>query len=129
MKTPLTVVLSMAVGAALGAAAVQGLHAQATPKAYLVTESEVLDATAVAAYFPQVREAARAAGGRVDFIGPSEKITAIVGDAPKRIAISEWESVEKVRAWFNSAERKALTPEREKAQKITRQFIIEPRMN
>jgi uncharacterized protein (DUF1330 family) len=126
MKTLFSVAVSMAVGAALGGAAVQGLHAQATQKAYLVTESEVLDATALAEYLPQVREAARAAGGRLEFIGPSEKITAIVGDAPKRIAITEWDSAEKVRAWFNSAERKALTSQREKAQKITRQFIIEP---
>ena len=31
--------LSMLAGVALGAAAVQGLHAQAKPKAYLITES------------------------------------------------------------------------------------------
>jgi hypothetical protein len=37
MKTRYTVVLSMIAGAAVGAAAIQGLHAQAKPKAYLVT--------------------------------------------------------------------------------------------
>jgi hypothetical protein len=35
------IVLALVAGVALGAAAVQGLHAQAKPKAYLVTESEV----------------------------------------------------------------------------------------
>jgi uncharacterized protein (DUF1330 family) len=48
-----------------------------------------------------------------------------VGEPPKRFGVSEWESVEKAQAWYNSAERKALTPLREKAFKITRQFIVE----
>ena len=47
------IVLAAVVGAALGAAAVQGLHAQAKPKAYIVTETEVIDASALAAYVPQ----------------------------------------------------------------------------
>jgi hypothetical protein len=36
----------MIAGAAFGGAAVQSLHAQAKPKAYAVTEAEVLDAAA-----------------------------------------------------------------------------------
>jgi uncharacterized protein (DUF1330 family) len=125
MNTRSKIVLALFAGVALGAAAVHGLHAQAHPKAYLITETEVLDAAALAAYFSQVTEAAKAAGGRINFIPAGGKVTAIVGDAPKRVGVSEWESVEKVKAWFNSAERKALTPQREKAQKITRQFIVE----
>src|SRR5438105_4752868 len=35
--------LALVVGAAVGAAAVQGLHAQAKPKAYQVTELEIID--------------------------------------------------------------------------------------
>jgi hypothetical protein len=38
MKTRYTVALSMLSGIAIGAVAIQGLHAQATPKAYTVTE-------------------------------------------------------------------------------------------
>jgi uncharacterized protein (DUF1330 family) len=49
----------------------------------------------------------------------------LVGEPPKRFGVSEWESVEKAQAWYNSAERKALTPQREKAFKVTRQFIVE----
>ena len=44
MNTKFKFALAVVAGVALGAAAVQGLHAQAKPKAYLVTESEVLDA-------------------------------------------------------------------------------------
>jgi hypothetical protein len=40
MKTRYTVALSMIAGAALCGAAIQGLHAQAKPKAYSVSELE-----------------------------------------------------------------------------------------
>ena len=50
MKTRYTVVLSMIAGAALGGAAIQGLHAQAKPKAYIVTEFEAIDAEAAKAF-------------------------------------------------------------------------------
>ena len=43
MHTRSKIVLALVAGVALGAAAVHGLHAQAKPKAYLVTESEILD--------------------------------------------------------------------------------------
>ena len=55
--------LAVVAGASLGAAAVQGLHAQVKPKAYIVTETEVIDAAALAAYVPQAQAAVRAAGG------------------------------------------------------------------
>jgi uncharacterized protein (DUF1330 family) len=125
VNTKSKIVIAAVAGAALGAAAVEGLHAQAKPKAYLITESQLLDPAAVAEYLPKVREAAKLAGGRIEFIGPTEQITPVVGDAPKRIGISEWDSLEKAEAWLNSAERKALAPQRDKAQKITRQFIVE----
>ena len=125
MKTRYTVVLSMIAGAAVGAAAIQGLHAQAKPKAYIVTESEVLDAAALAAYVPQAQAAARAAGGRPGVVPAGGKIVALVGTPPKRFGVSEWESLEKAQAYYSSAERKALDPQREKSQKVVRQFIVE----
>jgi uncharacterized protein (DUF1330 family) len=125
MNTKYKMVLAAVTGAALGAAAVQGLHAQAKPKAYLVTETEVLDRAALGTYVQQVRDAAKVAGGNLDFVPPGENIVALVGDAPKRVGVSEWESMEKAKTWFNSAERKALAPQREKAQKITRQYLVE----
>jgi uncharacterized protein (DUF1330 family) len=120
MNAKYKIALGVVAGAALGAAAVQGLHAQVKPKAYLVTESEVLDAAALAAYTPQAQAAVKAAGG-VPGIVASGKVIALVGEPPKRFGVSEWESVEKAQAWYNSAERKALTPQREKAFKVTRQ--------
>jgi Domain of unknown function (DUF1330) len=64
MKTRYTVALSMIAGIAIGAVAVQGLHAQAKPKAYLVTESEIVDQAAFDSYVPGVTSAMPPAGGR-----------------------------------------------------------------
>ena len=125
MNTNYKIALAVVAGAALGAAAVQGLHAQVKPKAYLVTESEVIDAAALAAYVPQAQAAARAAGGRPGIVPAGGKIVALVGEPPKRFGVSEWESLEKAQAYYNSAERKALTPQRGKALKVIRQFLVE----
>src|SRR5215471_9623698 len=64
MKTRYTVALSMLAGVALGAAAIQGLHAQATPKALLVTESEIVDRAKVPPYSSALTPAMQAAGGQ-----------------------------------------------------------------
>jgi uncharacterized protein (DUF1330 family) len=125
MKTKYTVALSMLAGVAIGVVAVQGLQAQGKPKAYIVTESEVLDAPALAAYVPQAQAAARAAGGRPGVVPAGGKVVGLIGEPPKRFGVSEWESLEKAQAYYNSPERKALDAQRNKAQKVTRQFIVE----
>jgi uncharacterized protein (DUF1330 family) len=102
---------------------VQGLHAQAKPKAYIVSESQVLDAAAAAAYSPVIQAAQKAAGGRS--FRTTGKIVATVGTAPQRVGISEWDSLEQAQAWFNSAARKNLEPQRDKAIKIVRQYVVE----
>src|SRR5262245_60425528 len=124
MKTRFTVALSMLAGVALGAATIQGLHAQAKPKAFIITESEVLDAGALAAYIPKLRDVQKAHGARL-VVPAGGKVVASVGEPPKRVGVTEYESVEKAQAYLTSDGRKALAPEREKAVKITRQFIIE----
>ena len=80
MKTRYTVALSMLAGIAIGAVAIQSLHAQAKPKAYVISETEVLDAAALAAYSPLIRAATDAAGGR-RLSPPGGKIVAFVGGA------------------------------------------------
>ena len=124
MNTKYKTVVAVVAGAALGAAAVQGLHAQAKPKAYIVTESEVLDAAALAAYRPKVVAAIQAAGGR-RLAPATDKVVAFVGQAPKRIGITEWDTLEKAQAYRNSAAFKNLAPERDKAVKTVRSFAVE----
>ena len=127
MHTKSKIVLALVAGVALGAAAVQGLHAQAKPKAFLVTESEVLDRAAVPPYGSALSPAMQTAGGHWlgDGAGPTEKITAVLGDPPKRFGVTEFESIDKAQAWLKSSDREAIAPQRNKAIKIVRQFIFE----
>jgi uncharacterized protein (DUF1330 family) len=114
----------MIAGAALGGAAIQGLHAQAKPKAYTVSEIETLDAAAQAAYVPQILGAIKVAGGH-SFNTAGGKTAAIVGEAPKRVAINEWDSLEQAQAFYNSKAWKDLAPQRDKAQKLIRAYAVE----
>jgi uncharacterized protein (DUF1330 family) len=123
MNTNYKVAIALIAGVAIGGAAIQGLHAQAKPKAYIVSESEILDTAAAAAYSPLLEAARKTAGGRS--FRTTGKIVATVGTAPKRVNISEWDSLEQAQAWSNSAARKNLEPQREKAIKIIRQYIVE----
>jgi uncharacterized protein (DUF1330 family) len=123
MNSTSRIALAVLVGAGLGAAAVQGLHAQAKPKAYIVTESEITDAAAAAAYGPVNQAAQAAAGGRS--FRTTGKVTAVVGTAPQRVGLSEWNNIDQVQAWLNSDARKKLEPERAKAIKIIRQYVVE----
>ena len=125
MDTRYKFLLGVVAGALAGGVAVHGLHAQSKPKAYLITESEVLDAAALAAYAPVTIAVQRAAGGRPGIVPANGRVIPLVGEAPRRISVSEWDSLEQLQAWYNSPERKALTPQREKAFKTVRQFMVE----
>jgi uncharacterized protein (DUF1330 family) len=124
MKTPYTVVLSMIAGAALGGAAIQGLHAQAKPKAYQVTELEVIDRAAWQEFVKAVRATQQAASGR-NLRTAMGKVVAYVGDPPKHVGITEFESLDQAVAYRNSQAFKDLDPLRNKAIKIVRQFTVE----
>jgi uncharacterized protein (DUF1330 family) len=125
MSRYITVGIAMLAGAAFGAAAVQGLHAQAKPKAYLVTELQVLDAAATAAYGPKVQATQKAAGGRV-INTAGGRVTSLEGaPPPQRVAITEWDSLEQAQAWNSSPARKSLLPERDKAEKLIRAYVVE----
>jgi uncharacterized protein (DUF1330 family) len=125
MNTTFKIAIAVVAGAALGAAAVQGLHAQTKPKAYLITEIEVLDAAAADAYGALIRPAQAAAGAHV-FRTAGGKVVSFEGATPpKRVAIAEWDSMDQVQAYYDSAARKNLLPQRDKAEKITRAYAVE----
>src|SRR5262245_6744132 len=123
MNSKFSIALAVVAGAVVGGAVVQGLHAQVKPKAYLVTESEIIDAAAAASYGPRNQAAQKAAGGTS--FRTTGKVTAIVGTAPKRVGLSEWSNTDAVQAWLASERRNELNAERAKAIKIIRQFIVE----
>lgn len=105
MSQYLGVGLGMVTGIAIGAAAVTGLHAQAKAPVYTVTEIDVTNVDAyVKEYVPVVQPIIKKGGGKL--LAASLKVTALEGTAPKRVAISVWESLEKAQALYNSAEYK-----------------------
>jgi uncharacterized protein (DUF1330 family) len=124
MKTQYTVTLAMLAGFGLGAVAVQGLHAQASPSVYQVTEIDVMNQEAyVRDYVPRAQAAIKAAGGR--FLAAGGKVSTIEGEPPKaRVAIIAWESLDKAQAYRNSAVFKELLPIRDKLAKF-RAFTVE----
>jgi uncharacterized protein (DUF1330 family) len=102
MKTHAIVALSAATGIAIGAAAVQTLHAQAKPPGYIVAEIEVSNIEAYTKEFLPKAGAALAAGG-VHFLARGGKNESIEGaPPPKRVIISQFESLEKAVATYTS---------------------------
>ena len=114
MKTRYTVALSMVAGAALGGAAIQGLHAQAKPPVYYVAEIDVTNPDAYAKeYAPKAQALIKAAGGKILAVGGAAaaggaKVTGFDGEPPKRAVIQVWDSMDKIQAWRNNPEYKAL---------------------
>jgi len=125
MRMYLTVAASMAVGIVVGGIAVQSLHAQGK-KAYTVTENQVIDAKLAAEFAGRVTTAQAAAGGRNLNTGGG-KVVALEGAAPERVAITEWESLEKAEAFFKSKTWADMTPDRNKAVKTIRRYAVEQR--
>src|SRR5213595_3020808 len=124
MKTHYSVTLAMLAGFGLGAVAVEGLHAQAKPPVYQVVEIEPSNMEAyVKDYAPKAQAAIRAAGGK--FLAAGGKTTTIEGDPPKtRVVIQQWDSVENIQAYRNSAAWKELQPLRDGLAKF-RSFTVE----
>jgi uncharacterized protein (DUF1330 family) len=103
MKARHIVVLSVLAGAAVGAAAVQALHAQATPLSYVVAEIDVANLEPFdKEYVPPAAKAITDGGGK--YIVRGGETAAFYGEPPKpRIAIMTFESMEKAKAAFNSS--------------------------
>ena len=124
MNTKSKIVIAAVAGAALGATAIQGLHAQAKLKAYSVGEVEVTGALPPD-YLPTVRKAIEAAHGHT-LRTLNGRVVSIEGaPAPKNTAIVEWDSVDDAVAFYKSKAWSDLAPQREKAQKTIRRYIVE----
>ena len=107
MKTNYKIAIALVAGATIGGAAIQGLHAQAKPPVYTVSE---IDVTNVAAYekefAPMAQASIRKSGGKI--LAGSQKVTSLEGTPPKsRVTIQVWDSLEQAQAWRNSADYKA----------------------
>jgi uncharacterized protein (DUF1330 family) len=106
MKTKYTVALSMLAGAMLGAAAIQGLHAQTKPPIYYVAEIDTANLDAYTKdYAPLAQASIKAAGGRILAGGQAK---AVEGEPPKaaRVVIQVWDNEEQIQKWRSSADYK-----------------------
>src|SRR5207237_9624866 len=80
------------------------LHAQAKPPVFYVSEIDVHNVDAyMKEYAPKARALIQSHGGK--FLATSNSPHAIEGAPPKsRVVIQQWDSMEKIQAWRNSAE-------------------------
>jgi uncharacterized protein (DUF1330 family) len=98
----ITVGLAMIASAALGAAVVQTLHAQAKPPAYNVAEITIKDQDGYnKEYLPLITKALTDAGGK--FIVRGGKTISYEGAAPApRVVVVQFENLDKLQALYNS---------------------------
>jgi len=120
MKMGYAIAVSSLAGLAIGAAAVQVLHAQAKPPVYAIALNQLTDPEGYAKdYLPKGRAAILAHGGVYVAAG---KGTVITGDVPHdRVTVLKFESLDAVKAWFNSADYQAAN---EIGQKYARYNIV-----
>ena len=104
MKTNYKVAIALVAGAAIGGAAIQGLHAQAKPPVYTVVEFNVTDADAYTKEFvPLMRANIQKLGGKV--AGANKNVITLEGAPQKsRVVIQLWDSMEQLQAYRDSAE-------------------------
>ena len=113
MKARYTVLAALA-GFGIGAVTIDQLHAQAKPPVFYVAEIDMKNAEAYQKeYAPKAQALIRKMGGKT--LAAGQNITPIEGAPPKsRVAIQQWESIEKIKAWRESAEWKDLRKTGEK---------------
>jgi uncharacterized protein (DUF1330 family) len=121
--------IALLAGVAIGATVFQGLHAQGTkPKAYTVSELEIVDPSAQATYLPAARKAIEAAHGHV-LRTTAGRVFPIEGvAAPKSVALVEWDSLDDAVAFYKSKPWTELAPQRDKATRVIRRYIVEAEM-
>ena len=104
VKSNYKLLIAMLGGVDLGAAAVLGLHAQAKPPAYVISEIDVTDKDAYAKqYIPLAVKALKESGQKQ--LAAGGRTAAISGEPPKsRIVLSVFENMEKAQAAYTSPE-------------------------
>jgi len=114
MKRHIATGLTLVAGIAIGATAIQGLHAQAKPPTYVVVAiRKINDAAAYkAGVLDKAAPVIAAAGGH--FAIRTDKITSFDGTPPQRFVLIAFDSPEKAQAWHDSAAQKDIDAVREK---------------
>jgi uncharacterized protein (DUF1330 family) len=101
LNSHLTIAASVLAGMVIGASAIQALHAQAKPPAFVVGEIDISnEAPFDKEYVPPAAKAVIDGGGR--YIVRGGRSVSLYGEPPKRLAIMQFESLEKAEAAFRS---------------------------
>ena len=116
--------LTMLAGAALGAAAINRLHAQDKGAgAYAVIDiSEINNTDIFKTLLPKTAAATAAFGGKNVVV--TENIVALDGTTPKRFVIISFESIDKTKAWYNSPAQEEINGIRKRSTN-SRAFIVD----
>lgn len=124
MKANHKMALAVLSGAAIGVAGALAMYAQ-QPKAapaYMIGEVDVTDAVTFQKYAEQVPGTLAPFDGR--YLVRGGKTVSVEGEAPKRIVVIAFDSVEKAQAWEDSPAYSAIKPIRHSSAK-SRLFIVE----
>jgi len=105
MKAKYKLGLTLLAGIALGAAVIEGIHAQMKPPTYVVIAiRKITDAGGYKEVM--VKGPAAAAASGATFVIRSDKITSLDGTPPARFVLLKFDSAEQAQAWHNSAAQK-----------------------
>jgi len=124
MQSKYKVALAMIGSFALGAAAIECLHAQAKPPAYTVAEIAVTDKEGFTKEFlPAAGKAIEDAGGT--YVVRAGRTVSFVGASPEsRVVVLKFDNMDKAQAWWDSPGRKETQPTGDKYAKF-RVFAVE----
>ena len=96
------VAIALVAVAAIGGAAIQGLHAQAKPRAFVVAEVDVTNQDGfIKEYVPLAVKALTESGNKP--VARGGKTATIEGAPPKRVVINSFDSLDQAVAAYNSA--------------------------
>jgi uncharacterized protein (DUF1330 family) len=123
MRSYCLLALAILAAVALGAAAIQGLHAQsAVPKAYVIVDiTQINDPATFKTLLPKAPRTVAEFGGHI--VTRTDKISALDGVAPERFVIIGFDSVQKAKDWNDSPAQKEVSDIRRKSTK-SRSFVV-----
>jgi uncharacterized protein (DUF1330 family) len=105
MKTRTAIILSALAGI-VGFGMAQGLHAQAKPPGYVIVDIDVKNKEEFDKFAPQANKMLTAAGAK--YLARGGKTEVFDGAPPHRVSILEFESLDKAKEAYTSADYRAL---------------------
>jgi len=109
MQSKYAIALAMAAGFAFGACAIHGLHAAASPPAYVIGEITVTDQDGYKNDFlPKAQKGIAEAGGKYVAGGFNKTVTFDGAPPPNRVVLLQFESMDKAKAWNDSESNKEM---------------------